>query len=48
MEEVEPQIKREMLMLRDFDALRSKYGDKYGNVPTAEDLRTYFATSQYY
>ena len=46
MEEVEPQNKREMLMLRDFDTLKSKYGDKYGNIPSAEDLRTFVATKK--
>ena len=44
MEEVEPQTKRDMLRLRDFDTLKSKYGDKYGNIPSADELRTFVAT----
>ena len=46
MEEVEPQTKREILMLRDLDALRSKYGDKYGKVTSATELNRILNTKK--
>ena len=46
MEETEPQTKREMLRLRNYDTLRTRYGKQYGNIPTEAELRTYVATKK--
>ena len=46
MEETEPQTKRDMLRLRDYDTLRTRYGEQYGNIPTEAELRTYVATKK--
>ena len=46
MEETESQTKRDMLRLRDYDTLRTRYGEQYGNIPTDTELRTYVATKK--
>ena len=44
MEETESQTKREIL--RDYDTLRSRYGEQYGNIPTEAELRKYVNTKK--
>ena len=46
MEETESQTKRDMLRLRDYDTLRSRYGEQYGNIPTEAELRKYVNTKK--
>ena len=46
MEETEPQTKRDMLRLRDYDTLRSRYGKQHGNIPTEAELRKYVNTKK--